>query len=927
VGSLTLLDRLAERAKIGALLDAARGGQSAVLVIRGAPGVGKTALLDHAVESAAGLRVAGVAGVEPEIGLAFAGLQQLLSPMAELADRLPDPQRDALNVAFGRQAGPTPDRFLVGLAALTLLSEAAAAQPMLCVVDDAQWLDQASAQVLGFVARRLLGEPVTLLFATTEEPREELAGLPELALGGLAARYARALLDSMSVGPIDAQVRDRVIAETHGNPLALLELPRTMPLAELSDGLGLPDDRALSGRIEHSFQRRLEALPPDTQQLLLLAAADPTGDPVLLWHAAGRLGIGTHAQAAADLAGLMTIGDRVAFRHPLARSAAYRGALPEARRTVHGALAAATGPLIDPERCAWHRAHAALGPDEGIAAELERLAGPAMARGGYAAAAAFLKHSAELTLDQGRRTERTIAAAHAKYMAGAFDAAERLAVAAQAWPLDGLQHARLDLLHARIAFKTGRWRDSDVPSLFLKAARDYEHLDLPAAREIYLEALSAALAAGGAATSCDLREVAEAARALPPAPKPRRAPELLLDGLALLITEGCATGVPVLRQAVSAFRSAEVSDEETLRWWQVLQCGLLVWDYESWDVLSARHVKLARDVGALIDLPIGLAIRACVHLAAGEFSAAESLAAQAQVLSEAMNSSMAPYATLALAVFRGREAKASALVEAGTSDAERRGAGQALAMFQWATAMLCNSLGRYDEALVAAQQGSDGLLVQCYVGLSLVELAEAATRSGQPECAAAAVRRLAEHTRACGTDWALGVEARSRALVSRGDAAERLYREAIERLDRTPLKLEAARAQLLYGEWLRRQRRKRDARHQLRAAHQCFESIGAAAFADRARGELHATGERARKRSFETRDALTAQETLIARLAGSGTSNRQIAVQLFISPATVAYHLRKVFTKLGVSSRHELAAAVPGQPTPVPPATSLRATS
>src|SRR5262249_636697 len=385
-----LIDRLAERAKIGALLDAARNGQSAVLVISGEPGVGKTTLLDHAVESAAGLRVTRVAGVESEMELAFAALQQLLSPMLDLADRLPGPQRDALEVAFGLRPGPGPGRVLGGLAAGSVVWESAAGRRMLCVVDDVQWLDRASAQALGFVGRRLLAEPVALLFATRERPGEELAGLAELAVGGMAASDARALLDSVSIGPLDPQLRERGIAETQGSPLALLELPRSMPLAQL-----YPDNRPLSGRIEQSFQRRLEALPSDTRELVLLAAAEPTGDPALLWRAAGLLGIGTHAPAAAAETGLMTIGDRVAFRHPLVRCAVYEAASPEARRTVHGAIAAATDPVTDPERRAWHRAQTALGPDESIAAELERLAGRARARGGYAAAAAFLQRSAD----------------------------------------------------------------------------------------------------------------------------------------------------------------------------------------------------------------------------------------------------------------------------------------------------------------------------------------------------------------------------------------------------------------------------------------------------------------------------------------------------------------------------------------------------
>jgi DNA-binding CsgD family transcriptional regulator len=911
-----LIDRLAERARLSQLVETARGGHSAVLVISGAPGVGKTALLDHAVEAAAGLRIARVAGVEPEMELAFAALQQLVSPMLDLAGRLPGPQRDALGVALGLRAGPAPDRFLVGLAALSLLSGAAAEQPMLCVVDDAQWLDRASAQALGFVARRLLAEPIALLFATADEPSEDLAGLPELAVGGLSAGDARTLLDSVASGPVDERVLDRVVAETHGNPLALLEMPRALSLADFTGGFGEDASPALPGRIEKGFQQRFDALPADTQRLVLVAAAEPTGDPVLLWRAAGLLGIATGAQAAAGEAGLMTIGDRVVFRHPLVRSAVYRAASPEARRIANGVLADATDPLADPERHAWHRAQAAPGPDDAVASELDRLAGRARARGGWAAAGAFLQRSAELTLDPSQRAERALAAADARYEAGALDVAEALVQAARALPLDDLQRARLDRLHARIVFASSR--GSDAPSLFLKAARDLEHIDLRLARETYLEALTAALYAGRLATGGDLLEVAEAVRALPPAPEPPRAPDLLLDGMALLVTEGWAAGMPVVKQAVSAFCSRDISEEETLRWWQASHACALAWDWESVDVLSARQIKLARAVGALTEVSAGLSARAYLHLFKGEFSEAGSLAAEAQSVREAMNSAMVPYASVALASFQGRDAETAALIEAGRKDAERRGEGKALTFFQWATAVLYNSLGRYDDALAAAQQAGDDPPVHFYVGWSLVELVEAAARSSRPECATGALRRLSELTSTCGTDWALGIEARSRALLSRGVAAERLHRQAIERLGRTPLKLELARAQLLYGEWLRRERRRRDARVQLRAACQCFDSIGATAFADRARGELGATGERAPKRTCEVREALTSQEALIARRAGGGASNRQIAEELFISPATVAYHLRKVFTKLGVNSRRELAAAVPQQRLPLP---------
>jgi DNA-binding CsgD family transcriptional regulator len=901
-----LLGRLAERATLDGFLDAARAGHSRVLVVRGPPGVGKTALLNYAVGSAAGLRVARVSGVEPEMELAFAALQQLCAPMLDLVDQLPDPQRDALGVAFGLRAGEAPDRFLLGLAVLSLLSEAAEQRPLLCVVDDAQWLDRASAQVLGFVARRLLAEPVTLLFAT-RELGAEMTGLAELPLGGLSDGDARKLLGSVPMARMDERVADQIVAEARGNPLALLELPRGLTLAQLTGGFGV-DAPDLSGWMEDTFQRRLEALPADAQQLLLVAAAEPTGEPVLLWRAAGQLGIGVETTAAAEASGLLTIADRVAFRHPLVRSAVYRAASPQARRVVHGALAGATDPRTDPDRRAWHRAEAALGPDDDVAAELEASASRARARGGYAAAAAFLERSAALTVDPARRVKRTLAAAHAKYQAGVFDAALGLLAAAQAGPLDDLQRAQADLLRGQVVFASGH--GSDAPPLLLRAARQFEQVDVRLARDTYLEALSEALFVGRLATGGGMREVAEAALTVP-VPQPARAPDLLLDGLALLITQGFARGAPTLKRAVSAFRTVGLSDEEGLKWlWQACGAAGNVWDYESWDVLSARLIELARDTGALTALPIALSTRAGVHNAAGEFDAAASLVAEVQWVTEATESSIAPYAALSLAVLRGREAEALALIETGTWDVQRRGEGAGLSFIQRATAILCNSLGRYDQALAAAQQASQDSPAMRFATWALPDLIEAAARCGAPERAASALQRLAQSTRASGTEWALGVEARSRALVSDDAIAETSYREAIDRLGHTRLRVEYGRAHLLYGEWLRRQQRRRDARDQLRTAFEIFDSIGAAAFAERARTELRATGDRARQRAPGAPGALTEQEALIARLAGQGASNPQIAAQLFISPATVAYHLRKVFTKLGVTSRHQLARAL-----------------
>jgi DNA-binding CsgD family transcriptional regulator len=906
-GLVMLLDRLAERAVLGRLLEAARGGRSAVLLVRGEPGVGKTTLLEDVVQAAAGFGVMRAAGVESEMELAFAALHQLCAPMLNRLERLPVPQRDALAVAFGLRAGEAPDRFLVGLAALNLLAEAAVARPLLCVIDDAQWLDRASAQALGFVARRLLAEPVALVVAA-REPGREFGGLPELAVGGLADGDARELLGSVIRGPLDERVRDRIIAETRGNPLALLELPRGLTPEELAGGLLGP------GRIEDGFRRRYEALPADTRRLLLVAAAEPAGDPVLVWRAAGELGIGMEAAAAAEAAGLVAIGQRVTFRHPLVRSAVYRAAATAGRQAVHQALAEVTDPGADPDRRAWHRAQAAAGPDEEVAAELERSADRAQARGGLAAAAAFLQRSAALTLDLARRAERALAAAQAMYQSGAFDAALGMVAAAEAGPLDAAQRAQTDLLRGQVAFASRR--GSDAPPLLLKAARQFEELDVGLAREIYLEALSSALFADMAVSDC-LRDVAAAALAAPSPLPPARAPDLLLDGIAALVTEGYQAGVPLLKQAVHAFCRADVSIGEELRWlWPACHAAGLVWDYESMDLLSARQLALARSVGALTALPAALGTRAGVHLFAGDFADAASLAAEAALVTEAIGSSVAPFGALGLAAFRGRPDAAAELLEAIHADEQHPAEGIGLIFVQWATAVLCNGLGRYEQALTAAQQASADSPARRFTGRALAEVVEAATRTGAADQAADAFRRLAESTGASGTDWGLGVEARSRALVSEGETAEALYREAIDRLGRARLRTELGRAQLVYGEWLRRQRRIRDARDQLRRAHELFTEIGMEAFADRARHELRAAGVRTRPPQIGMHYTLTAQEALIARLAGAGATNPEIAAQLFISRATVAYHLRKVYTKLGVSSRTQLARVLPARSGP-----------
>ena len=897
------------------LVEAVQAGESRALVAVGDPGVGKTVLLEYLAGRAARCKVARVAGVQSEMELAFAGLHQLCAPMLGRAGQLPVPQRDALRVAFGLAAGPPPDRFLVGLAVLSLLSEMAGEQPLICLIDDEQWLDHASAQALGFVARRLGADPVGLVFAA-REPGAALAGLPELKVEGLREDDARALLDSALAGPLDDQVRDRIVAETEGNPLALLELPRGLTPAELAGGFGLPGAVPLSERIAESFRRQLEALPAQSRRLLLLAAAEPYGDLPLVWRAAERLGIPVQAAAPAVDAGLVEFGARVRFRHPLLRSASYRAATAADRQAVHAALAEATDAEAAPERRAWHRAKAAAGPDEEVAAELERSAGRAQARGGLAAAAAFLERAVLLTADPGRRADRTLAAAQVHLQAGAFGTALKLLADAEdegSGPLNELQSARVDLLRGEIVFASGQ--GSDASSLLLKAAKRLEPLNVGLARETYLTAWIAALFAAQLAGSGDLPEVSRAARALPPAAEPRPV-DLVLAGLALLVADEPAAAAPTLRQAVSVFTGAGLTVEDGLRWgWMAQGAASALWDSDAWHVMLVRQLQLARDAGALERLPLLLASLGTEVVWSGDFEAGAALAAEADAVCEATGSRSFPFTAMMLASLRGNQAEAAALIEATLVEAAAAGQGIAVAYANWVAAILANSLGQYTDALAAARQAVQDTSALYISMWALPELIEAAARTGDTGIAGDALTRLAQFTQAGGTDFGLGVEARCRALLSDGEAAESLYREAIDRLGRTRLRPELARAHLLYGEWLRREHRHGDAREQLRTAHRMLEAMGAEAFAERARRELRATGETARKRTaVALTEELTAQEAQIARLARDGLSNPEIGARLFISTRTVQYHLGKVFTKFDISSRSQLDRVLPGDP-------------
>jgi hypothetical protein len=863
-----LVGRAGECAVVDGVLGRARAGTSGVLLVVGSPGVGKSALLEYAVGAAAGFQVAHASGVESEMELAFAGLHQLCAPLLEGLAQLPEPQRVALETAFGLAAGVPPDPFFVGLGVLSLLSGAAAARPLLCVVDDVQWLDRASARALGFVARRLEADAVAMLFAGREPAElEDVTGLTELRLEGLPDAEARAMLASVLPGWVDEKVIDRIVGETQGNPLALLELPRDMTPAELAGGFGLIDTLGLSGRIEESFRRRLEPLPEDTRRFVLLAAAEPLGDAGLLWRACPLLGIGAEAAGPAEDADLVQIGAQVRFFHPLVRSAVYQAAPADQRRAVHAALAAATDASADPDRRAWHRAQAAPGPDEQVAAELEDSAQRARSRGGVAAAATFLKRATALTLDPQRRSARALAAAQAWHEAGGHDSALELLAVAEAGPLGELGRAQAERLRAQIIYTRTDSRDGAVQ--LLQAARRLEPLDQELARGAYVDALDAAL------TSGTFAEAGPALRALPLS-QPPAATELLLRGYGVFFTDGFPHGIDVLSQALDAFLSAPSTEDESIRPLEVAAAiAANLWDGAGTDVLTARVVRLAREAGALSLLPRALERRAVYCLHAGELAGAAAARDEAEAIREAtgLERALGYGGDLAvLAALRDEEGAAREQIEKLRREPRVRDVANQAAMAEYALAVLYNGLARYPEALAAAQRSCEVHAIGGF-GLVLAELVEAAVRAQQPEVAQTALDALIVRTQLGGKDWGLGVEAYSRALLADGQAAEELYAEAIQRLSRTRMRLPLARAHLVYGEWLRRERRRSDARDHLRTAHDLFEAMGARSFAGRARDELTATGETAHSRRAATLDELTPQEVRIASLASDGLSN------------------------------------------------------
>ena len=907
-----LVNRAHEKAALAAILDAVRLGMSGTLVLRGEPGIGKTALLEHMVSAASDFRVARAVGIESEMELGFAGLHQLVVPFLPQLDRLPVPQRDALASAFGLLAGTPPDRFQVGLATLTLLADAASKKALLCLVDDAQWLDIESSEVLAFVARRLYADRIALIFAVREatERRGALTGVPELHIGGLLADDVRRLLATIVDGAPDAHLSDRIMGETQGNPLAILELTADMTPGQLGSASQLPQPLPIGSRLQQHFVSQVRELPPETQLFLLLAAAEPSGDPVVLWRAARSLGINREAVAPAESDRLLVIGPRVSFRHPLIRSAIYHGAPAVERRRVHAALAAATDVAIDPDRRAWHRAAAIVEPNEDVAAELAQSGERAQRHGSHASAGAFFSRGAELTPDHGAKAQRLLAAAQASLMAGAPDRAQ--ASLDEAMPLlhAPLQRALARSLEGGVRFALGQ--AGEAPSILVEAARSMGPLDLALARQALFGALDAAVFLQPATTGPLLREIAHQVIALPRTEgSPINPADLILDGYAALITDGYPAGAPLLKRAIGAMRSEEPDPGADLRLFGLAALAASsLFDDASSHILVSRWVRLARERAALTVLPIALASLSAVEMYAGRTREGEDLGIESLEISAATGNPSYPSAAsrgdVSLLAWRGDEAEARASAAAKIAEALERGHFGTATFVRCALIPLDLGLRRYQPALDNALPvyKDDPPFLGSWV---LPNLVEAAVRSGNEQAARDALSRLSVRSLASGTPLARGFLARSQALLAAVPDAESLYKESIDQLGQSPTKPELGRSHLLYGEWLRRQGRKREARDQLRAAYDMFSSMELRAFADRARGELEATGERARKRSVETQSQLTPQEAQVARLAGQGLRNQEIAAQLFVSASTVEYHLVKVFRKLGVSSRTQLA--------------------
>lgn len=925
-----------------------RGGESRSLVIRSEAGLGKSELLEYTADraQASGCRVVRVLGVESEMELPLAGLQQLCAPLLDGLGALPEPQAVALGVAFGRETGPAPDRFLLGLATLSLLSQAAESQPLLCLVDDAQWLDQASSQVLAFVARRVAAESVGLILAIREPVDERFAAIEDLVVSPLDDADARALFATVAPGPIDVAVRDRIIAEAHGNPLALVELHRGSTALEFGGGAepsgrtGVAGRNGVAARIEEAFRRRVERMPADTRRILLLSALEPVGDPTRVLGAAAALGLDASAFAPAVEDDLVEVGAKVRFRHPLVRSAVVAVEAPADRRAAHLALADATDAELEPDRRAWHLAEGSLGLDEELAAELVRSSVRAKLRGGLVAAARFHARGAALTPDPRMRSVRALMAAEDTFRAGGMQEALRLLDGVDLDLLDDHQRARVDLVQANVKFHGSHGNGST--SALLRAARRIEAHDGETALATYAAAFTAAMIAGSGDGRAELAQVAEGileADPVGPLDDRARAAARALEGLAVLVLDGYAAAARPLREALDALRTldagdagapapgardprrglgVDISDDLNTFRWLPLAClvARVLLDDAALDELSNALVEACRQDGALASLPMAMAERYFFDLQSGRITPAEEQYGAVRELIAATDVPELPDRRGWFAALRGDEA-AKADSDASARVREEQGEGRWRISVGLQNGILYNALGRYGDALTATSSAEGHPFDVGLAPWLLTERIEAAAHVGAPDQVADALSRLQGIADAAGTDWARGLALGSAALLAADADAERLHRDAIDALARTRIDIAEARARLRYGEWLRRQNRRVDAREALRTAHAEFVRMGAHAFADRAARELAATGEVVHRGAEVPADELTAQERQIARLAANGSTNPEIGAHLFLSPRTVEWHLRKVFTKLGVTSRRQLARALrdPAVPT------------
>ncbi len=903
-----LLDRADERAVLDGLLAAAGQGQSGALVIHGDAGMGKTALLDYAANSSVSLPLVRISGVEAEREFGFAGLHRLLLPLLGHLEELPQRQRNALLSAFGLSELSPADPFLVGLATLTLLAQTASTQGLLCIIDDSQWIDSASLQAIAFVGRRLGAESIILLlgFRTSADLQTRLAGLPALEIGGLPLQAAAQLLSEVVPGPLDPRVTTRVVKETSGCPLALIELA-----SELTEGQWVGADLLaapipISRRLEVHFRQQVDALSVDTQTFLLVAAAETSGDLVLIRRAASALGCDPDAEFTAVREHLLRTEPTIEFRHPLIRSAIYAGADPQEKRRVHGALADLIDPSVDPDRRAQHLAATTTGADAGLAAELEASAGRARDRGGYAAEAELLAQAAEFSQAGPDRSRRLLDASMAAVNAGAPERAAMLLTEARkdlVEPLMLAEAQRIDALSRLL-----QARATEAPALHLAAARQFLLVDRGRARQSLLEAFDAYLMAQQFTEDCDGVEIAEVALATSPGEMGSSLRDLLLDGTALLLAVGYPEAVTTLTRAAQVLRDGPNSTDDFARWFNY---GLVIanelWDDRAYLAWLEKAEVSSRKHGALNALHVVLLGRAANELRAGQFSEAEAHYAESLEVATAIGLPAELFEPLNVELLawrgdeRGTRTAARMLIEGGDA------VGMAVVLCQayHALAILELGAGRYEAALDAAEEITN----RNAIGWSCQTLAfvvEAGVRCGKREPAERALAELTMRAEASRTSWGLGLLARSQGLMTDGEAAGDHFEDAIGHLQQTQVRTDLMITHLVYGEWLRRRKRRLDARVHLRTAHEEFAAMGAEGFAERARTELLATGERTRRRTVEAANDLTPQEVRVARLASQGATNPEIAAQMFISANTVDYHLRKVYRKLGVESRRQL---------------------